>query len=133
VFKRDLAIKFFHLFPQGFSFPTTITLACLINDYDVKYIPINYYKRKGASSIHPIKDFFGFTSLIIKMAVYFKPLKVFTVISLLMLLLAVIIFIVSATILNKIMDITITILVVSSVQIFLFGLIADVLTSKKDR
>lgn len=81
IFKKEIALRFFSLFPDGFSFTVTITLASLTNDYNVKFIPINYYKRKGKSSINPIKDFTGFIYLIIRMIVYFKPLNVFLPIS----------------------------------------------------
>ena len=70
-----------NLFPDGFSFTTTLTIACLKNDYNIKYIPINYYGRKGKSMIHPIKDFIGFTNLIFRLTIFFKPLNVFIPIS----------------------------------------------------
>ena len=83
IFKRDIALRFMNLFPNGFSFTTTLTLACLTNDYSVKYMPINYFKRKGKSAIHPIKDFMGFVNLIFMLTIFFKPLNVFIPISIL--------------------------------------------------
>jgi len=77
VFRRDVAMRFFSLYPDGFSFTTTITLAMLTNHYRVKFIPINYHKRIGKSSIHPVRDFTNFTILIIRICAYFKPLNVF--------------------------------------------------------
>lgn len=77
LFKKDIALEFFHLFPSGFSFTTTITLACLTNDYTVKFIPIDYLKRKGKSTVHPINDFINFNKIIFKMVLYFEPLKFF--------------------------------------------------------
>jgi hypothetical protein len=41
------------------------------------FLPINYLKRVGKSSIHPIRDFTNFTILIIRICAYFKPLNVF--------------------------------------------------------
>jgi hypothetical protein len=49
----------------------------LTNGYQVKYVPINYYRRKGQSSIRPLHDFLGFISLIVRLIVYFKPLNFF--------------------------------------------------------
>jgi hypothetical protein len=43
----------------------------------VKFLPINYHKRVGKSSIHPIRDFTNFTILIIRICACFKPLNVF--------------------------------------------------------
>jgi glycosyltransferase involved in cell wall biosynthesis len=86
VFRRELAERFFGIFPDGFSFTTTITLAALTNGYRVEFIPINYYKRTGQSSIKPLRDFLGFILLIIRLIVYFKPLNVFLPVSAVLLL-----------------------------------------------
>jgi len=77
VFRREIAERFFHLFPEGFSFTTTITVASLSSGYQVKFLPINYFKRVGSSSISPLKDFIGFTLLVVRLVTYFKPLNVF--------------------------------------------------------
>ena len=77
VFRKALAYKFFKILPQGFSFTTTITLCSLCHGFRVKYIPINYFKRKGKSKIHPIKDTYRFFMLIVRTTVYFNPLRVF--------------------------------------------------------
>ncbi len=87
IFKKDMALRFWNLFPERFSFTTTITLAAMTNGYDVKFIPINYYKREGNSTIHPIKDFIGFTQLVIRIITYFKPLNVFLPVSALLIFL----------------------------------------------
>ena len=54
IFRRDVAVRFRSLYPDGFSFTTTITLAMVTNNYRVKYVPINYHKRVGKSSIKAI-------------------------------------------------------------------------------
>jgi glycosyltransferase involved in cell wall biosynthesis len=77
IFRRDLAERFFSLYPDGFSFTTTITVAALTNGYQVRFLPINYFKRVGKSSISPLKDFLGFTLLVVRLVTYFKPLNVF--------------------------------------------------------
>jgi len=77
LFRKDVAMKYFSLYPDGFSFTTTITLAMLTNRYRVKFLPINYLKRIGKSSIRPFHDFINFTLLIIRICAYFKPLNVF--------------------------------------------------------
>ena len=75
-FKKEVALRFWNLFPEGFSFTSTITLACMTNNLDVKYIPINYHKRKGKSSMKA-KHFMMFCSLLTRMTMYFRPLKIF--------------------------------------------------------
>jgi len=77
-FRKELAIKYFHLLPQGFSFTTTITLALLSDGYNVVFVPIDYHVRKGGKSkISPLRDFANFTLLIVRVSCYFNPLKVF--------------------------------------------------------
>jgi glycosyltransferase involved in cell wall biosynthesis len=90
IFRKDVAMRFIELYPDGFSFTTTITLAMLTNHYPVKFIPINYHRRVGKSSIKPIRDFTNFTILIIRICAYFKPLNVFVPPALLLILLGVI-------------------------------------------
>jgi glycosyltransferase involved in cell wall biosynthesis len=79
VFDSQKAKEFMKLYPSGFSFTTTITLAFLTNDYTINFIPINYFKRKGKSTIHPIKDFIGFITLIFRIIMNFRPIRFFLV------------------------------------------------------
>ncbi|MBW3020178.1 glycosyltransferase family 2 protein [Candidatus Woesearchaeota archaeon] len=90
VFKRELAEEFYNLFPDGFSLTTTITISSILSGYDVKFIPINYYKRKGKSSIKA-RDFFKFIFLITRLAIFFKPLKIFLLPGLTLMLVGIII------------------------------------------
>ncbi len=78
IFDRKLALKYFHLYPNGFSFTTTITLSLLCAEYKVAFHPINYFERVGKSKIRPIKDTLGFFKLLLRMSMYFKPFKFFT-------------------------------------------------------
>lgn len=76
-FRKEVAMKYLHLFPSGFSFTTTLTLACLCDGHTVKFLPIDYTKRAGKSKIRPLRDTFNFLVLIIRVAAYFDPLRVF--------------------------------------------------------
>jgi polyisoprenyl-phosphate glycosyltransferase len=131
LFKKDLCLEFFHLYPQKFSFTTTITLAFLTSGYSVKYIPTDYFNRKGTSSISPVKDFVGFINLIIRITTYFNPFKIFFSLSLLLLILAIIIFFYTSIMLGRIMDTTVMVVFLSSLQIFLFGIIADLIVKTR--
>jgi len=133
VFKREVAEEFFHLFPSKFSFTTTLTLACLTNDYTVKYVPINYYRRKGSSTVHPINDFISFITLILRLATYFNPFKIFFLISASLLFFATVIFLYSLLFLERVMDITVIIILMASLQIFLFGLLAELMIKRVER
>ena len=119
-----------NLFPSGFSFTSTITLACLSNDYTVKYVPINYYHRKGNSTINPIKDFIGFTTLIFKVIMYFKPLRFFLLPSLFLLFTGFLFSIYQIIAFKDIADLSI-ILILSGLQIGFIGFIADLIVRSR--
>ncbi len=131
VFKKEQAMEFYHLYPSRFSFTITITLSYLIHDYSVKFLPINYAKRKGKSTIHPVKDFLGFSMIIIRIATLFNPIKVFTTLSAIVALFGVLVLVYTSLIVGKVMDATVTILFVSALQIFLFGLLAYLVTKQR--
>lgn len=74
--RRSVVLRYQHLLPSGFSFTTTITLACACNGHPVVFVPINYHARMGSSKIRP-RHAFDFALLIIRTIVFFNPLKVF--------------------------------------------------------
>ncbi len=76
VFRRELAMQYFPVLSNKFSFTSTITLALLADDYSVIYHPIDYYARVGKSKIVP-RHFMDFIILVLRMAMLFQPLKVF--------------------------------------------------------
>ena len=129
IFRMDIAIRFFSLFPDGFSFTTTLTIAAHTNDYSVKYVPIDYYKRKGKSTIHPIKDFTNFVYLIIRMVLYFKPMNVFIPLSAILFLIGFLKAIRDFILLNHFGS-GVVMVMLTAVQIFILGLLADLITRR---
>nr|NCR38337.1 glycosyltransferase family 2 protein [Microcystis aeruginosa S11-05]NCR51845.1 glycosyltransferase family 2 protein [Microcystis aeruginosa S11-01] len=77
VFRKGVVERFFNILPDTFSFTTTITLAMLTNGYLVHYEPIDYFARQGNSKIKPIRDTLRFVQLILRVGMYFAPLRVF--------------------------------------------------------
>jgi glycosyltransferase involved in cell wall biosynthesis len=76
-FKRDVMLPWLWVVPDGFSCVTTMTLAFLCNGHAVKYVPTPYRPRIGRSKFHPIKDTLSYLSTVLRMVLYFRPLKVF--------------------------------------------------------
>jgi glycosyltransferase involved in cell wall biosynthesis len=76
-FKREAMLPWLWVVPNGFSCVTTMTLAFLTNDYAVKYVPIPYRQRIGHSKFHPIKDTLAYLGTVLRIVLYFRPLKVF--------------------------------------------------------
>ena len=69
--------QFLYLLPNGFSYPTTITMAFLRSGYPVTFEPIVAAKRVGKSHIRPIRDGVRFLIIIFKIATLYSPLKIF--------------------------------------------------------
>jgi hypothetical protein len=69
-------MQYFAILSDQFSFTTTITLAMLCDKYAVMYLPIDYRKRQGKSKIMPW-DAGSFAVLIMRVAMLFRPLRVF--------------------------------------------------------
>lgn len=70
--------EFLHLLPNGFSYPTTSTMAFFRSAYPVAYVPIRVDRRVGtASHIRPLKDGVRFLLIIFKIATLYSPMKLF--------------------------------------------------------
>ena len=69
--------QFLYLLPNGFSYPTTITMAFLRSGYPITFEPIIAAKRVGKSHIRPIRDGIRFLIIIFKVATLYSPLKIF--------------------------------------------------------
>jgi glycosyltransferase involved in cell wall biosynthesis len=77
VARADKFKQFLYLLPNGFSYPTTITMAFLRSGYPIIFEPISAAKRVGKSHIRPIRDGVRFLVIIFKVTTLYSPLKVF--------------------------------------------------------
>ncbi len=75
-FRRDVSLPYLRLLPPGFSCVTTITMAFLSNQHPVDYIPIDYAKRSGKSKFHPFRDARRYILQVLRMVMYFDPIRV---------------------------------------------------------
>jgi len=74
--------KFMYLLPNGFSYPTTITMSFFRAGFNVGYVPIQTLRRaSGKSHIRPIRDGVRFLLIIIKIGTLYSPQKLFIPIS----------------------------------------------------
>jgi glycosyltransferase involved in cell wall biosynthesis len=128
VFLREAALERFHLISDGFSFTTTITLALLARNRPVLFLPVDYRKRTGSSKIRPIADTFNFLVLILRVSIYFEPLKVFLPLSGLLALFG----LANGVWQSWAGDLgeAPVLLLVSALQILLVGLIADMISRR---
>lgn len=84
--RADKFREFLYLLPNGFSYPTTSTMAFFRAGYSVSYIPIHAAKRIGKSHIRLLRDGARFLLIIFKIGTLFSPLKIFTPVALAMFL-----------------------------------------------
>lgn len=131
IFRADVVKKFYHLFPQRFSYPTTSTLALLKGGYNLKYVPIRIrHRQAGTSKIRLLKDGLRFTTIIFKIILLFEPMKVFMPVTLLAFLLGLVGAVISIIQVERLFIPNSSVfLFVLGVLAFLMGLLAEHLTA----
>ncbi|HVC37301.1 MAG TPA: glycosyltransferase family 2 protein [Gammaproteobacteria bacterium] len=125
--RADYFREFLHLLPNGFSYPTTITMAFFRAGYAVAYVPITASKRIGKSHINPLRDGVRFLLIIFKVGTLYSPLKIFFPISMGFFVLGLIRYLYTFltahqfTIMSALMFIT-------AILVFLIGLVSEQIT-----
>jgi|TARA_B100001964_G_scaffold179248_1_gene197817 glycosyltransferase involved in cell wall biosynthesis len=127
VFRRQVALRLVGLLPDGFSFTTTITMAMLSNEYVVEYLPIDYHARVGRSKISPVRDTLSFVVLVLRIGLYFAPLKIFLPISGILLLSAIGWGVFTKFVLGEVADVSTMVIVMTAVQVGVVGLVAELI------
>jgi glycosyltransferase involved in cell wall biosynthesis len=80
--RRSMLTEFLHLLPNGFSTPTTTTLAFLKAGYNVTFEPVEAMQRRGSSKIRFVRDGTKFFLIVMRVVTIFSPLRVFAPVSL---------------------------------------------------
>ena len=121
--------EFLHLLPNGFSYPTTITMAFFRAGYRVGYIPIQANRRQGRGShIKPLRDGVRFLLIIFKIATLYSPLKVFLPISAGFFLLGLGRYVYTYLTFHVFTNMS-ALLFITSVLVFLIGLVSEQITT----
>lgn len=120
--------EFLYLLPNGFSYPTTSTMAFFRAGYSVTYVPIHAAKRIGKSHIHPLKDSIRFFLIIFKIATLYSPLKIFLPISALLFFMGTGWYGYTLYEYHRFTNMS-ALLYTGSIMIFLMGLISEQITS----
>ncbi|WP_335958497.1 glycosyltransferase family 2 protein [Acinetobacter bereziniae] len=126
--KADKFREFIYLLPNGFSYPTTSTMAFFRAGYSVSYVPIHAAKRIGKSHIHPIKDSVRFFLIIFKIATLYSPLKMFLPFAVILFILATGWYGYTLYEYNRFTNMS-ALLYTGSVMVFLMGLISEQITA----
>lgn len=80
--RREKFRRFLHLLPNGFSYPTTITMSFFRAGYPVAYIPIQARQREGKSHIRLMRDGTRFMLIILRIGTLYSPFRLFLPVSL---------------------------------------------------
>jgi len=127
VVNADKFKEFIHLIPNGFSCPTTITMAFFRSGYAVAYVPIEVKQRIGVSHLKPFSDGIKFLLIIYKMATLYSPLKIFLPLALLHFIAGLANYAYTYTTDGRFTNMS-AVLLSTSVIIFLIGLISEQIT-----
>lgn len=120
--------EFLYLLPNGFSYPTTSTMAFFRAGYSVTYIPIHASKRIGKSHIKLLKDGTRFILIIFKIATLYSPLKMFVPLAILLFMLATSWYGYTLYEYNRFTNMS-ALLYTGSIMVFLMGLISEQITA----
>ena len=120
--------QFLYLLPNGFSYPTTITMAFLRSGYPVTFVPIIAAQRIGKSHIRPFRDGIRFLVIIFKVTTLYAPLKVFLPVSGLFFVTGVGYYIYTYITMGRFTNMSLLVLS-GAVIIFLIGLLSEQITA----
>jgi glycosyltransferase involved in cell wall biosynthesis len=125
--RADKFREFLDLLPNGFSYPTTSTMAFFRAGYPVAYVPIHAARRIGKSHIHLIKDGLRFLLIIFKIGTLYSPLKLYVPIAVLHAILGVGYYAFTFLTQHR-LSLATLFLLTTAVIIFLIGLVSEQLT-----
>ncbi|OWL84631.1 glycosyl transferase [Halopseudomonas aestusnigri] len=120
--------EFLYLLPNGFSYPTTSTMAFFRAGYSVAYEPIHAASRVGKSHIKPLKDGVRFLLIIFKVGTLYSPLKLFAPVSVLAFFIATLWYGYTLVMEGRFTNMS-ALLYTGSVMVFLMGLISEQITA----
>jgi glycosyltransferase involved in cell wall biosynthesis len=128
IVKADKFREFIYLLPNGFSYPTTITMSFFRAGYPVAYAPIETQARIGRSHINPLRDGVRFLLIIFRVGTLYSPLKLFFPISLLFFLTGLSFYGYTFITEGRFTNMS-ALLFTTSVIIFLIGLVSEQITN----
>lgn len=120
--------RFLYLLPNGFSYPTTITMAFFRAGYPVAYVPIAVKRRIGASHLRPVRDGVRFLLIIFKIGTLYSPLKIFAPASLLFFLTGLVYYVFTYISMSRFTNMS-ALLFITSIVVFLIGLVSEQITT----
>jgi glycosyltransferase involved in cell wall biosynthesis len=129
-FRREAGLPYLRLLPAGFSCVTTITVAMLSDDREVRFYPIPYETRTGRSKFRPVRDTYRYLLQVLRMVTFFNPLRVFLPLALALLTVGVVKL--GYDVISDPVRVAIntTLILLAGVQILVLGLLADLVVAR---
>jgi len=121
---------YLHMLPNGFSYPTTITMAFFRAGYSVSYVPVSVHQRTGSrnSHINPVRDGLRFLLIIFRVGTLYSPLKLFLPISVLFFILGSGYYLFTFIVQHRFTNMS-ALLLITSLLVFLIGLVSEQITN----
>jgi glycosyltransferase involved in cell wall biosynthesis len=120
--------RFLYLLPNGFSYPTTCTMAFFRSGLPVAYVPIRAQQREGKSHIRIVQDGLRFLMIILKVGTLCSPMRLFLPISAMLFLLATTYYAYTFATMHRFTNMS-ALLYTSSLICFLIGILAELVSS----
>lgn len=128
-FDRQRALQYLRMFPDGFSFSSSMTVAALLDGWEVRFQPIGYNRRTGKSKFRAVSDTARLLLAVIRAVVYTDPLKLFLPIAVALGLAALGFGVYDVIWENNLTDKTV-LFTIGSLELFVLGLLADMIVKK---
>lgn len=126
--RADKFRKFLYLLPNGFSYPTTITMSFFRAGHAVAYVPIVTSRRKGKSHIRVMHDGVRFLLIIFKIGTLYAPLKLFFPVSLGFFFTGLFYYLYTFLLFQRFTNMS-ALLFITSILVFLIGLVSEQITA----
>lgn len=125
--RADKFREFLYLLPNGFSYPTTCTMAFFRSGYPVGYVPVTVEKRIGNSHIRIFRDGVRFLLILFKIGSLYSPLKIFFPLSAITFFLGLMLYLYTFLTIGRFTNMS-ALLFTTSITIFLMGLVSEQIT-----
>jgi hypothetical protein len=120
--------EFLYLLPNGFSYPTTVTMSFFRAGYPISYVEIHARRRLGKSHINPLRDGIRFLLIIFRVGTLYSPLKIFVPISFAFFATGLVYYLYTFLTIGRFTNMS-GLLFTTSVVVFLIGLVSEQITN----
>ena len=126
--RRRHFLRFLYLLPNGFSYPTTCTMAFFRSGLPIAYVPISARQRGGRSHIRLLEDGLRFFMIILKVGALFSPMRLFLPVSALIFFTGALYYVYTFLVFHRFTNMS-ALLITTSVTTFMIGILAELVSA----